>query len=46
MAASLMTWRLALGVVLAGSLAVACATEEPSEDAELLAEQRPPPSPS
>ena len=36
-----MSWRLALGVVLAGNLAVACATEKPSEDAELLAEQRP-----
>lgn len=36
-----MSWRLALGVALAGSLAVACATEKRSEDAQLLAEQRP-----
>ena len=36
-----MSWRVALGVALAGSLAVACATEERSEDARLLAEQRP-----
>ena len=41
MPASLMCWRLAFIVVLASSLAVACATEKRSEDEQLLAEQRP-----
>ena len=36
-----MTWRTALCVALAGSLALACATEKRTEDGQLLAEQRP-----